>query len=139
MERRAGMNTKTLSNADARSVAGIENALDALLTCATDHRPPSREDEGPRSFASIVENIITTSRVRREAEEIVHNPLGQAARNAIRTLGEFAHEIGGQQLMGDVLARVAQRDQRRESIREHIMDVLWDGVGQGDGRPGWCA
>lgn len=116
----------------------IERALDALLKLATDnlHPPwPARED-GLRHVGAILSEMLARTPAEQAASELLANPVAEAARQGIRTLGERLFEIGGHKLMTDVLYRVAERDRAHENRRIGIMDHRWDGIG---GPAGWIA
>jgi hypothetical protein len=126
-----------------QEVAGIEDALDALLTVALDPARPGRyswRSDGPRAFNfQSVAEILAKTRAQSHAEQIIRDPVGETARMGVRALGERLHEIGGLELMQRVLDDVADRDKPNWGRRTSIMDNRWDGVGRTDKSAGWCA
>lgn len=116
-------------------ISGIENALDALLRAALEadaNRPPNhRGDELRFTIWSIadLEAYSRRSEPARRADALIANPVGDAARQAVRMLGKRLDELGGHELMGKVCERVADLDPANWGRRVNIMDHRWDGIG----------
>jgi hypothetical protein len=122
-------------------VAAIEEALHVLLTAGLDQRRPripkaARPPE--RGFVTVGE-LLARTRAEGRAESIIRDPIGEVIRIGVKRLGERLYEIGGLDLMGTVLDRVAERDPAASGQRTDIMDKRWDGIGQTDSSPGWMA
>ena len=75
---------------------------------------------------------------QREADSLLEDPVGEALRQGVRTLGERLYEIGGLDLMQDAIDRVASLDAATWGHRTDIMDKRWDGIGRTEGKAGWC-
>ena len=127
----------------AEEVAGIKNALDALLTVATDKAlvrrfAPSRPDKGPLplNFGELMK-AVDASQAARATNELIRNPIGEAVRSAVVVLGQRLHEIGGMGLMTEVLDDTAEADPPNRSLREAIMDHRWNGIGCSVRSQGW--
>lgn len=129
---------------EATELEKIEDALHRLLQAATeaDRAPPLTPPRGPISASVLaleaVDRITSWTPAQRDAAALFMNPVAEALRLAVRTLGERLHEIGGQQLMTEVLDRVAERDPEHWGRRVSIMDHRWDGIGRTADHPGWC-
>lgn len=123
-------------------VQKIERALDALISTAITAKPPwPAEEQGrPRIYTlkELIDGPHGQSPASRAAYAFYANPVGEAVRAAVTTLGERLHEIGGLQLMQDVCDRVADRDPERWGWRTDIMDKRWDGIGRTATSAGWC-
>lgn len=118
----------------------IERALDELLKTAIATRAPwPPKHDGPVSIAVVIEDWLGGTSAQRAASDFLDNPVGEAVRKAVTTLGRRLYEIGGLQLMHDVLDRVAPLDPTKESRRIAIMDKRWDGIGREGGKSGWCS
>lgn len=123
-------------------VAGIEDALDTLLSAAIEAdlepRPTSAGTFGVWSISELAA-WMEKSKAERDTSELVKNPVAWACRRGIRVLGERLYELGGLELMGNVLDDVAERDETKSGYRMGIMDARWDGIGRTGGNPGWCS
>lgn len=121
-------------------VQRIERALDELLKTAINTRAPwPPRHDGPVSISVLVAEGLGGTPAARAANSLLDNPVGEAVRKAVTTLGERLYEIGGLKLMSDVLDRVAERDPGKESWRIDIMDKRFDGIGREGGKSGWCS
>lgn len=134
------------TRAVAEEVQVIEDSLDFLLsaielTDVVELRP--RKDFTAQSFDEVVTEFTEKmgwSKVRRAADTLYRDPVGEALRNGVRALGERLFEIGGLEAMQDVCDRVAERhDGRHGGARLGIMDHRWDGIGRDAENVGWCA
>jgi hypothetical protein len=118
-----------------QELADIERALDILLRAAIEadgNRPP-RAWKAPEVF-----NLTMLGEAAKNpAYDIVANPLGEAARRAIKPLGQRLHMLGGTALMRDVSYRVADMDPSHDGRRLSIMDARWNGVGCDTGDVWW--
>ena len=110
-------------------IAGIEKALDVLLRSAIAADRTERRSLRVMSLAEI-EPPTDKTKAGVMAEQIVDRPIGEACRQAIRTLGKRLHEIGGARLMQSVCERVAESDPSNAAHRTDIMDKRWDGIGE---------
>lgn len=121
--------------AQATETARIEAALDALLTASIRddrERPPSSVGGAIRADVLIneaIERLTTWTPAQREAHALLQRPVSEALRQAVRTLGERLHELGGEDLMLEVCDRVSALDPANEGRRSSIMDHRWDGIG----------
>lgn len=143
-----GLSSVTVTAGDGSAeVARIEAALDSLLATIFDDEAERRElrrerREAARAPSSIGEGLLrflNSSEVELAAVEITNDPVGSSCRQSIRALGKRLYQLGGLQLMQDVLYRVAERDEATWSRRIGIMDHRWDGVGTTDRSVGWAA
>jgi len=117
----------------------IERALDELLRAATNTRAPwPPKHDGPVMVSAILGDYLDATPKQRAAEAFLDNPVGEAVRQAVTTLGERLYELGGLKLMEDVCYRVAALDAAREGWRIDVLDKRFDGIGREDGRAGWC-
>jgi hypothetical protein len=128
----AGMNapaTATLSDTQR-----IETALDELLKAAlaSTIRFPHPLG-GMYSAGQLLDYFGGMTRAQRDADALLSDPVGEAVRRAITTLGRRLHEIGGLALMQDICDRAAALDPANEGRRMDIIDKRWDGIG------GWYA
>lgn len=117
---------------DVTETQQIEEALHALVTAAvsdTGYVSNLLTRDGPESIGSIMARLDAMTPKQRTAADLIRRPVGEAVRRAIKTLGERLHEIGGQELMSDVLERVADRDPSRYGRRIDVMDKRFDGIG----------
>jgi hypothetical protein len=124
------MNAST--KVDVTETQQIEEALHTLVTAAisdTGYASNILTRDGPESIGSIIARFDAMTAKERKAHEIIRRPIGEAVRRAIKTLGERLHEIGGQELMSDVMERVADRDPRNYSRRVDVLDKRFDGIG----------
>ena len=116
----------------------IERALDELLRTAI-NRPPWRPRiDGPVSIGAILDDFLNQTPAQRAADDLLDNPVGEAVRRAVTVLGERLYEIGGLNLMQNVLDRVAERDASHQNWRVDIMDKRWDGIGRTATNAGWA-
>lgn len=127
----------------ALEVAGIEDALDALLTTIVEAdvreaKDRSREPFRIESMREVLANL-DKSRAAQAAESLIRSPVGYACRMGVRSLGERLYEIGGMDLMTRVLDDVAEREPSKSGYRMGVMDARWDGIGRSGGNPGWCS
>lgn len=121
------------ARAVATEVQRIEDALDRLLTaCTHDFNVKLRgPDRGPVSVADLSREYLESLKgtdAQRAAAELFDDPVGEALRQAVTTLGERLHELNAD--MVDVCYRVAERDRARHDRRLSIMDHRWSGIGQ---------
>lgn len=117
----------------------IERSLDELLRVATLTEPPwPPVRSGPVSIAEIADDFLHSTPAQRSAQALFDNPVGEAVRVSIRALGKRLHEIGGVNLMSEVLVRAAEKDPAHLGHREDIMDKRWDGIGRTADNAGWC-
>ena len=84
------MNARTATNLS--EAQRIERALDALLTAAIDARPPWRQQfEGARTLGSILSEYLAATPAQSAANDLLDNPVGEAVRQAVSTLGLRLH------------------------------------------------
>lgn len=125
------------TNADpavSQEIAGISSALHALLTVVTDDAfikrfRGHRDEEGLALTMAEALKFLDQTRLERTAADLVRDPIGEALKGAVRQLGERLHELGGLDLMLNVLDDVADRDPRFQARRTSIMDHRWSGIG----------
>lgn len=118
------------SNIQVAETQQIERALDELLRVAISTRAPwPPRHSGPVSLADSLRDLLDSTEAESSARELLDNPVGEAVRRAITTLGERLHEIGGLKLMGDVCDRVSGLDPEHWDHRTDILDKRWDGIG----------
>jgi hypothetical protein len=142
-----GLSPVTVTADGSAEVSGIEAALDSLLATIFGDEAERRElrrerREALRAPFSIGEGLLRLlngSEVELAAEQIVRDPVGSSCRQSIRALGARLYQLGGLQLMQDVLYRVAERDEATWSRRIGIMDHRWDGIGNSAETAGWMA
>ena len=124
-------------------IDGIKYALDELLRAAVEAKPRRSQPCEPISASVLarytIERLIDCTEAERKAGDLILNPVGEATRQAIRTLGKRLYELGGLDLMQRVLDDVAEIDPRNEGRRIGIMDHRWDGIGRTDKSAGWCS
>lgn len=115
----------------------IEAAMDALLTACTNYKAPYLGAErGPISAGILASEFLERcdwSPAQRSAGRLLDDPVGEALRQAIRTLAERLFEVGGLRALQGACDRVADMDPARWGKRTDIMDKRFDGLG------GWCA
>lgn len=122
------MNAHT--DAQITEVQRIERALDELLKVALSARAPwPRRHPHGISAGDLIREALDGTPAERAARALLDNPVGEAVRQGVRTLGERLHELGGVQLMQDVLYRVAEIDPASTDHRVSVMDKRWDGIG----------
>lgn len=122
---------------EATELQKIEEALHVLVTVAVSPEGyagnPAVPDDGKMfkfwNLAQIMADGEGATDIQRKARAIIDRPVGGAVRRAIKTLGERLNEIGGNDLMSEVIERVADRDPARWSVRIDVMDKRWDGIG----------
>lgn len=116
----------------------IERALDELLKVAVSTKAPwPPRIERPVKLVELIDDHFSQTQAQRNATSLLDNPVGEAVRKGVTTFGKRLYEIGGLQLMTDVLDRVAEMDPTKQSWRIDIMDKRWDGIGSEGGRAGW--
>lgn len=121
-------------------IAGIERALDALLSHAVelDERPKGYQSKDAMTWSEIMANM-PGSEAAYLARGLIENPVLEALRQAVRALGERLFELGGLALMTDALDRVAELNADQADYRSAIMDRRWDGIGRTSEQSGWAA
>jgi hypothetical protein len=132
----------TTTDPAALEVAGIEDALDELLTAAIEaDRKPRPTAERVYKVYSITElmDFMEKSKAERDTYDLIKNPVAWVCRRGVRVLGERLYEIGGMDLMTRVLDDVAERDPAHSGYRMGVMDARWDCIGRTGGNPGWCS
>lgn len=108
----------------------IVRALDLLLTtAAANRRPWPSRYEGLSSLGDATKRFLSTGKAQRRADAICDDPVGEAMRWAIRSLGERLHQVGGPKAMTDALGAAAALDPARAGWREGFLDKRWDGIG----------
>jgi hypothetical protein len=116
----------------ATEVEQIEEALHRLLTAATHTfnvklRGPDRGPVSAGTLSAEYMESLSWSEARRDAAELFQDPVGEALRQAVTTLGERLHELGVDMI--DVCYRIAERDPSQHDRRLSIMDHRWSGIG----------
>lgn len=109
----------------------IEVALNDLIEAII--AAPVRRRRGGMTMAQALADEEGKTKVGVRAAELVEEPVGNACRAAIVTLGKRLFEIGGTKLMLDVLTRVSS-EPGSESRRADILDKNWNGIGE---EPDW--
>jgi hypothetical protein len=111
----------------ASEVARIRHSLDELLGIITDH-----------SETYVWPHDGNFSHDPSPISAILLDPIGRSLRLGARLMGERLPELGGTDLMRDVLHAVADLDQSNAGRRMSICDHAWNAVGS-DGRDVWWA
>lgn len=115
-----------------QTIRKIEDALDALLTAIHEHEDRKRaQASSPPEIAVLsVADIMESGEDELDLEDWLDDPVGHALREGIEALGRHLFRVlGNTGKMGDVLERVASRDEKHYSSRATIMDKRWDGIG----------
>ena len=110
-------------------VRRIEQALDAILCAIEEHQRLLEADavRAPRKLEPISWAELATKDLSPVAD-ILSNPVGASLRRGIRELGRRLFVLGGTELMGKVLDRVAEMG-GIWGVRVTILDKRWDGIG----------
>lgn len=117
----------------------IADAIDVLfgqIAEAAQQRPRGT----PLNAQSIAEYLATyddRSEDGQDAIDILDDPLGWGPRRAIEVLGRRLFELGGTNLMLQVLEEVSGRDSDHYAHRADLIDKTWDTIGNQE--DGWVA
>lgn len=123
---------------EVTEAAQIEAALDQVLAACIEYLNRPRDPDATYKVYSLADlareyaeeqSMTAAQRASKRLIDGVDGPVGEALRQAVEVFGQRLHELGGTELMGDVLDRVAERDAANWGRRTDIMDKRWDGIG----------
>ena len=113
-------------------VSAIESALNRLLEEILANEARKRAD-GPIEFKLVSFAAIDAAAMPTRAEsaisDMAKDPVGAACRLGVRHCGEMLFQIGGVDLMHEVIDRVADQNPAKFGARGTIMDHAWNGIG----------
>lgn len=122
----------------SRFLFQVERALEALLEAAIEHDEAQQRQSGGTVAAARLRWIdiqVAPENDRPDLVALLHDPIGEALRQSIRTFGQHLYDVFGSTAgMRQAAERLLTSHASRHIEIIEILDLAWSGLGSGADR-----